>query len=117
MVNSETGTTRFEMSQLPQDVAKAVAELQPGEISKPFIMRDSKRDREVVAIVKLTNRVEAHKANLADDFQTIKGMYEQARQEQIVNEWLQKKIRDTYVQIEDGWRGCEFTHSGWVKSK
>ncbi len=117
MVNSETGTTRFEMSQLPQDVAKAVAELQPGEISKPFIMRDSKRDREVVAIVKLTNRVEAHKANLADDFQTIKGMYEQARQEQIVNEWLQKKIRDTYVQIEDGWRGCEFTHSGWIKSK
>ena len=33
MVNAETGTTRFEMSQLPQEVAKAVAALEPGQIS------------------------------------------------------------------------------------
>jgi peptidyl-prolyl cis-trans isomerase SurA len=116
MVNSQTGTTRFEMSQLPQEVAKAIATMQPGEVSKPFIMRDPKRDREIVAIVKLTSRLDAHKANLSDDFQTIKTMYEEARQGEIINEWLQKKIKDTYIQIEDGWRGCDFSHN-WIKSK
>ena len=116
MVNQETGTTRFEMSQLPQEVARAVADMQPGDISEPFIMR-SKTDREIVAMVRLTNRIDAHRANLADDFQTIKNMYENSRKQAVVDEWLAKKIKDTYVRIEDGWRGCEFEHEGWIKSK
>lgn len=117
MVNSETSSTRFEMSQLPQEVAKAVAGLQPGEISEPFVMKDPKRDRDIVAIVKLTNRIEPHTANLADDYQMIKDMYEQSAREKIVNEWLEKKIQETYVRIEEGWRGCDFEHKGWIKSK
>ncbi len=115
MVNSENGTTRFEMSQLPQEIAKIVADMQPGDISKPFVMRSPKSDREIVAIVKLTSRLDAHQANLADDYQTIKTMYENARSEEIVDEWLDKKIKDTYVRIEDGWRGCDFQHKGWIK--
>ena len=116
MVNNETGTTRFEMSQLPQEVARAVASLQPGEISAPFIMR-SKTDREIVAMVRLTARIDAHRANLAEDFQTIKNMYENARKQEIIDEWLERKIKDTYVRIEDGWRGGEFKHEGWLKAK
>lgn len=117
MVNSETGTTRFEMSQLPQEVAKAVAGLQPGEISEPFIMRDPKSDREIVAIVKLAQRIEAHKANLADDYQQLKDMYEASQQQKIISDWLLKKIDETYVRIEDGWRGCDFEYNGWIKTK
>ena len=116
MVNSQTGTTRFEMSQLPREVAKAVSEMEIGDISKPFVMRDPKRDREIVAIVKLTNRIPAHTANLGDDFQTLKDMYEAHRKEEIIRKWLDDKIKDTYVRIEDGWRGCDFQHQGWIKS-
>lgn len=117
MVNSQTGTTRFEMSQLPQEIARAVASLQPGEISQPFIMRDPKRDREIVAMVKLTTRIDAHQANMADDYQLIKDMYEQSQSQKIVERWLQKKINETYVRIEDGWRGCDFRHQGWIKNR
>ncbi|MDE5686917.1 MAG: peptidyl-prolyl cis-trans isomerase, partial [Paramuribaculum sp.] len=115
MVNQETGTPRFEMSQLPQEVAKVIDRMQPGEISEPFIMIDPKLNREVVAIVKLTDRIAAHKANIAEDYQTIKDMYEAARKEEILNDWLKQKIKDTYVRIEDGWRNCEFQHKGWIK--
>ncbi len=76
LVNSETGTTRFQMSQLPQEIAKAVGTLQPGEIS-----------------------------------------YENSAKEKKIEEWLQNKINDTYVRIEDGWRGCDFQYKGWIKSK
>ena len=117
MVNAETGTTRFEMSQLPQEVAKAVATLEPGQISEPFIMKDPKRDRDIVAMVKLTNRIDAHTANLADDYQQIKNMYEESARQKIVDDWLEKKINETYVRIEDGWRGCEFEHKGWIKTR
>jgi peptidyl-prolyl cis-trans isomerase SurA len=116
MVNSETGTTRFEMSQLPQEIARAVASMQPGEISTPVIMKDPKRDRDIVVLVKLTSRIDAHKANLADDYQQIKTMYEQSAKQKLLSEWLEKKIANTYVRIEDGWRGCEFEHKGWIKN-
>ena len=117
MVNSQTGTTRFEMSQLPQEVARVVGQMEPGQVSEPFIMRDPTRDREIVAIVKLTNRIDAHRANLSDDYQQIKDMYENSAKEKMVQDWLKNKIRDTYVRIEDGWRGCDFQYDGWIKSK
>ena len=75
MVNPQTGTSRFEMSELPQEVAKAINDMQVGEISKPFVMMDPKLNREVVAMVKLVNRIDGHKANMADDYQTVKNMY------------------------------------------
>jgi peptidyl-prolyl cis-trans isomerase SurA len=116
MVNSETGTTHFEMSELPQEIARAVANMQPGEISAPITMNDPKRNRDIVALVKLTNRIDAHKANLADDYQQIKNMYEQSAKQKVLSDWLEKKISNTYVRIEDGWRGCEFEHKGWIKN-
>ena len=117
MVNSQTGTPRFGMSELPQEVAKVVDKLQPGEISKPFIMIDPKLNREIVAIVKLTNRVDAHRANISDDYQTIKDMYEDAQRQKILMTWLDQKIKNTYVRIEDGWRNCDFIHKGWIKEQ
>ena len=117
MVNSETGTTRFQMSQLPQEVALKVGSMEPGDVSEPFIMRDPKHGREIVAVVKLARRIPAHRANLSDDYQLIKDMYEQSAKEKIIQDWLKKKIKDTYVRIEDGWRGCDFKYDGWVKTR
>ena len=117
MVNEETNSTLFEMSKLPQEIAKAVSTMQPGDISPAFIMKDPKSDKDIVAIVKLSNRIEPHLANLADDFQLIKDMYEVATKNEMVDKWLAKKISETYVRIEEGWRGCDFEHKGWIKAK
>lgn len=115
MVNSETGTPLFEMAQLPQEISKIVNEMQPGDISKPFVMIDPKLNSEVVAIVKLKNRIDPHRANISDDYQTIKNMYEDFERQEIIRKWLEKKIKGTYVRIEDGWRNCDFVHKGWIK--
>lgn len=115
MYNDQTRSTKFQMSQLPQEVAKQVDKLKVGEISNPFIMVDEKTGREVVAIVKLKNRIEGHKATLSDDFEELKGMYETYRKSEILKEWIENKIKSTYVYIEDGWRDCNFQHEGWLK--
>lgn len=115
MVNSESNSTLFEMSQLPQEIARRVNDMEVGDVSEPFIMKDPKRDRDIVAMVKLTNRVAAHQANLSDDYQTIKGMYENAAKQKKVKQWLEQKIKDTYVKIEEGWADCEYEHDGWLK--
>lgn len=117
MVNQKDGmaTTKFQMSELPQEVSKVVDKLKVNEISEPFIMIDPKTNREVVAIVKLTRRIDGHKANLSDDYQTIKSMYEAQMKSSIIDEWIKKKQKDTYIRIEDGWRNCEFKYDGWIK--
>ncbi len=44
-------------------------------------------------------------------------MYQNHVEGEIVRKWLDKKISETYVRIEDGWRGCDFAHKGWIKTK
>ena len=116
MVNDVTGSPRFEMPHLPQEVAREVSNLKPGEVSKAFIMKDPKTSQDMVAIVKLSNRIEGHRANLSDDYQQIKGLYENAKRNEVLEKWLSNKIKDTYIRIEDGWRDCEFKNSGWIKN-
>ena len=115
MVNTRSeGSTKFEMADIPQEVSKVVDTLAVGQISEPFIMMNPKTNREVVAIVKLTNRIDGHRANMADDYQVLKNMYERSRQQEIIAEWIKKKQRETFIRIEEGWRNCDFEYDGWL---
>ena len=115
MVNRRTSSTKFEMADLPQEIAKVVDKMEVGDISEPFIMIDQSRNKEIVAIVKLSRRIEGHKANLSDDYQILKNMYENNRKAKIIDDWVVKKQKETYVRIGDDWRNCEFKYSGWIK--
>lgn len=115
MMNAKTGSSRFEMQELPAAVARRVEGMQPGEMSDAFIMMDEAKNKEVVAMVRLTARIPGHKATLSDDFNLLKNMYEEAEKERILKEWIEKKIKTTYVRIEDGWDACDFQYQGWKK--
>ncbi|NCD14672.1 MAG: peptidylprolyl isomerase [Bacteroidia bacterium] len=108
------GTPRFALNELNQDIAKIAGEMQQGEISEPFIMLNDK-GRQVTAMIRITARNEGHRANINNDYQIIKQMAENARQQQLVDEWLLKKIEQTYVRIDPAWQGCEMKYKGWLK--
>ena len=112
--SSNYSTPRFEMQELPQEIGKVIYQMQVGEVSKPFTMLTDKQ-KEVVAIVKLKARTEGHKANLADDFQAMKQLVESKKREELLNDWIRKKQKTTYVRISEGWRNCDFKYPGWVK--
>ena len=112
--SSNYGTPKFEMQELPQEIGKVVYQMEVGDISKPFTMLTDKQ-KEVVAIVKLKARVNGHKANLADDFQAMKQLVESRKREELLNDWIRKKQKTTYVRISEGWRNCDFKYPGWVK--
>jgi peptidyl-prolyl cis-trans isomerase SurA len=112
--SANSGTPRFALDELNQDIAKIAGEMKEGEISEPFIMLNDK-GRQVTAMIKITARNEGHKATLNTDYQIIKQMAENARQQDLVDEWLQKKIDKTYVRIDPDWQACEFKYKGWRK--
>lgn len=119
LANPQTGTSRFEMQHLAglvsQEVAKVVEGMQIGEISKPFTMINSK-GKEVCAIVKLKNRIDAHKATITEDYQRLKSMVTAKRSEEKIQKWILEKQKNTYVRINPNWRKCDFKYPGWVKN-
>lgn len=107
-------TSRFEMKDLPADVAKVVDTLQVGQISKAFTMINDK-SQTVCAVVCLKNRIDGHRAGLTEDFQTLRNNVVDKRREEKIEEWLKKKISQTYIRISPEWRNCNFRYEGWVK--
>ena len=114
--NPNDGTSKFEMQELPPEIAKVVDKMEVGEISRAFTMIPQETGKEECVIVKLKSRIEGHKANMSDDYQTLKAIVEEKKKTDILNEWLAKKQSDTYIRIKEGWRNCEFKYDGWIKN-
>ena len=114
MINPNTGSSRFEYQDLAPEIAKQIYNLKEGDISQPFVMMDQTKNREVCAIVRVKKKTDIHRANLTDDFQEIKGMLERKLSAEFIHDWILKKQKTTFVQIDPEWRNCDFEFPGWV---
>lgn len=113
--NSESGrTSRFEMKDLPTEVARAVEKLDVDSVSEPFTMINA-RGKTVCAVVKLKSRTPAHKANMQEDFQVLSNVVLNRRKEETIRNWVKEKIKSTYVKMDDRYKNCDFEYEGWVK--
>jgi peptidyl-prolyl cis-trans isomerase SurA len=113
-VTEEGRTSRFQMKELPTEVAHAIENLKVGEISDPFTMTNS-RGKTVCAIVRLKARNEGHKATITEDFQLMSHIVLEREQAKVLKKWVQDKIKNTYVRIDDRYKGCDFEYEGWIK--
>ena len=116
MVNSSENerTSRFRMQDLPSEVAKVVDTLKVGEVSRSFQMTNS-RGKTVCAIVKLKSRIDEHRATITEDFQVMQDVVTAKRKQEIIHDWVVKKVKDTYVNISPDYRNCRFEYEGWIK--
>lgn len=112
--NQKNGTSRFEMQDLPQEIAKVVDKMKVGEISDAFTMVNSK-GKEVCVIARLRNRIDGHIATITDDYQQLKDIVLQKRQEEKLNKWLLQKQKSTYVRINPDWQFDNFKYPGWIR--
>jgi len=107
-------SSKFELKDLPSEVAKVVANMQVGEVSKAFPMINS-RGKQVCVIAKLKNRVEGHRATMAEDFQTLKNVVLEKERTKVLHDWVVNKIKNTYVRVNDRYKDCDFEYQGWIK--
>ena len=107
-------TSKFQLQDLPAEIAKVVDTMQVGQISQPFTMINE-RGKTVCVLAKLKNRVEGHKATITEDFQVMKELVLNKRREEVIRKWVEKKIKDTYIRVNDRYKNCDFEYKGWVK--
>lgn len=114
MTNPNTGASKFEYQELPPEIARQIYNMKEGDISTPFTMIDRTKNKEVCAIVRLKTKRDSHKANLTDDFQTIRDMLTQKLSAETIDKWIRQKQKEIYVHIDPNWRGCDFQYPNWV---
>ena len=112
---SEDGyKSKFRMRDLPTEIARVVDTLKVGQVSKSFSMVN-KKGKTVCVIAKLVNRVDAHRATITEDFQAMKDIVQARRRADFIKDWVQKKIKTTYVRINEDYKNCNFEYEGWIK--
>ena len=107
-------TSRFQMQDLPPEVAKVVDTMQVGQVSRSFQMV-TQRGKTVCVIAKLKNRIEGHKATVTEDFQVMKDVVLNLRREERIHQWVVDKIKSVYTRLNDNYKDCKFEYEGWIK--
>lgn len=113
---TESGrTSKFQLRNLPSEIARVVDTLKVGEVSAPFQMINEKNGKLVCVVAKLKSRVEMHRATITEDFQTMKNIVLAKHKEEFIKDWIKDKIKNTYIRINDRYKNCNFEYQGWVK--
>ena len=119
MADPATGSSYFEIDQLkPADYA-AIQELKEGEISEPVESTDNEGYQQgrtgntVYKIIRVDKIVPAHPASFTNDYTELQGRVRMQRQMQAIDEFLEKKIKETYIVIDPMYKECSFDRAIW----
>ena len=115
MADPNTGSSYFEIDQLkPQDYA-AIKDLKEGEVSEPIESLDNEgRDGNLVyKIVKVDKIIPAHPATFSHDYTLLLSQAKSELQEKAINDFIDKKIKTTYIVIDPLFGDCDFEREGW----
>lgn len=107
VINPYTLSSKHRVNDLEPDVFFILDELDPGEISRPSEYQ-TPEGTTAWRIIRLDNRIDAHKANIKDDYMLLKNLAEQAEEQKVTSEWIQEAIGRTYIRIDDSFAGCDF---------
>ncbi len=113
--NPSTGGYRFEkeaFSQLYPGVG--VMAMEEGEVSNATAIMTTD-NKNAYCLIKLNKKIEAHRANLVDDYDRIYNAALQDAQTKKVVSWANRMVRNTYVRISDEYKDCPGFKVNWPR--
>ncbi len=115
MINPYTGTALFEAEHLDKSLIFAVEKLKQGEITKALPM-STDEGKNAYRLVYLKNIRSPHKANLKDDYDKIQNAALENKKAEIIEKWMNDKIKNTYIKIKAPYDACDFDNK-WIKQQ
>lgn len=117
MADPYTGSSYFEIDQLkPEDYA-AIKDLKEGEISEPVQSTDNegRNGNTVYKIIKVDKIIPAHTASFDNDYSELLEDARSKKQEAAIDQFINEKIKTTYIIIDPLFKNCDFSREGWNK--
>ena len=110
--NPQTGSSKFETSELDQTIFFTIDKLKVGEISEPVLMTTSD-GKKAYRLLYLKSRSEPHRANLKDDYQRVQNIALSLKQTKVIDAWIKNKLKTTFVKLDEEYKSCLFKHE-WL---
>ncbi len=116
MADPASGSSYFEIDQLkPQDYA-AIKDLAEGGISAPIESLDNegRSGNTVYKIIKVDKILQSHPASFKNDYDLLLQHAKAKKQEDAINEFMDTKVKTTYIIIDRLFKDCAFEREGWA---
>lgn len=116
MADPMTGSSYFEIDQMkPQDYA-AVSDLKEGEISSPVESLDNegRNGNTVYKIIRVDKIIPSHTATFQNDYSMLLDQAKQKKSMAAIDEFLESKIKSTFIIIDPMFKDCDFERKGWA---
>lgn len=114
VLDPNTNSTKFDMSAVDPQVFFSIDKMKVGDVSEPVIMQNQDGTRSY-RLIKLISRSEPHVADLTRDWQLINNAASNIKRSEMINNWVGRKVKGTYVRLDEKYLTCSFDHD-WVKA-
>ncbi|TWR28256.1 peptidylprolyl isomerase [Mucilaginibacter achroorhodeus] len=111
--NVQTRTTFIPTDKLDPQIALVVDTMKVGSISKPQLFTDPQTNKKSYKILYLKSAVNAHKANMEQDFAKLKDAAMNDKLNRTIAQWFEKRRKETYIKIDPGYQTCDVL-KGWL---
>ena len=117
MADPYTGSSYFEIDQLKPEDYSAIKDLKEGEISEPVQSTDNegRNGNTVYKIIKVDKIIPAHTASFDKDYSELLEEARSKKQEAAIDQFINRKIKTTYIIIDPLFKNCDFSREGWNK--
>ncbi len=109
LINPASGNSRFEASQIDREVFFVIDKMKVGDISKPVPMTNEE-GKEAYRLLYLNVRTEPHQASLKEDYSQVQEWALNDKRAKTISAWIAKKISSSYVNVNENYKTCKFTH-------
>ena len=107
VVNPYNNSIKFDKESIEASTFATINKLIPGEYSDPvaYVTDDGKM---AYRLIYLKTKVAAHKPNLKEDYDLIKGAALEEKKQKLVEQWLINKVKTTHIKINENYKDCSF---------
>ena len=113
MSNAASGNTFFEIGDLDPDVYFAIDELSIDSMSGVLEFR-SPTGEPLLRVVQLQSRTSPHRATLSQDYAKIQDATRNAKQQQYLSDWIERRIGSTFVEVDERYATCPQVQN-WIE--
>ncbi|MBL6590461.1 MAG: peptidylprolyl isomerase [Flavobacteriaceae bacterium] len=113
LINPTTGDTRFELTKIDPVLYNQIQRLGDNEISSPLLEQD-RQGNQSYKLIMVSDRFDEHVADYSKDYIKIKELALKEKQLTAIQKWMNEKIIDTYVSVNDLNKQCNLANK-WLK--
>ena len=116
LANGATGGNRISLSDMQEleayfpefkNLSFVVSRLTVGEVSDPLPMTTNE-NKDAYRLVMVKKKIEAHKANLKDDYNLIQSWALNVKKNEAIGQWVREKASKAYIRLDESFANCNF---------